>query len=176
MINEYIIYGLYCPFTDNLHYIGKSSCGMTRPMQHLNESHSEKISEWVTQLKFIAYKPIVRILEKCNKDNIDEREKFHIQKALDEEEYLLNIAHNYTHTILKQSEYKCDDADTFLIGKKIREARIIAKLSQCDLSKMAGIDRTTLVRIEKGNKQISVKNLKEVLNVLGFELAINSKT
>jgi hypothetical protein len=26
-MNKYLIYGLYCPFTDNLHYIGKSSIG-----------------------------------------------------------------------------------------------------------------------------------------------------
>ncbi len=34
-------------FTDNLHYVGKSTVGMSRPMQHMALYHSEKINVWV---------------------------------------------------------------------------------------------------------------------------------
>ena len=41
--NKYLIYGLFCPITDELHYVGKSSNYLLRPLQHLTDSHSEKI-------------------------------------------------------------------------------------------------------------------------------------
>jgi hypothetical protein len=62
-MQQYIIYGLYCPFTDNIHYIGKSTVGMLRPLSHMTKSHSTKINEWVSQLKVLGYKPIIKILE-----------------------------------------------------------------------------------------------------------------
>jgi len=174
-MDKYIIYGLYCPFTNKLHYVGKSSHGMTRPLQHLNKSHSEKIGEWVIQLKFIGYKPIVKILEECNENNVDEKEKIWIQKAIDEGQYLLNITHNNTLTILKQKEYENEDTDILIIGKTIKDARVNLGFTQNNLSEMAGIDRSTLYRIERGNKQITIKNLKEILRVLDYELIIKSK-
>lgn len=174
-MDKYIIYGLYCPFTNKLHYVGKSSHGMTRPLQHLNKSHSEKIGEWVIQLKFIGYKPIVKILEECNENNVDEKEKIWIQKAIDEGQYLLNITHNNTLTILKQKEYENEDTDILIIGKTIKDARVNLGFTQNYLSEMAGIDRSTLYRIERGNKQITIKNLKEILRVLDYELIIKSK-
>ena len=122
-MNKYLIYGLYCPFTDNLHYVGQSSTGMTRPMQHLTEFTSQKIYEWVSELKFLGYKPIIKILEECNEDTINEREKFWIKKSKEEGCYLLNITHNHTRNILLQKEYVFGDSDIMAIAKIIRETR-----------------------------------------------------
>jgi DNA-binding XRE family transcriptional regulator len=174
-MNKYLIYGLYCPFTNKLHYIGKSSSYMIRPLQHLNDSHSEKINEWVQQLKFLNHKPIVKILEECTEENFNEKEKEWIKKSNEENCYLLNVAHNYVDKVISQKEYEVEDVDMLLIGKTIKEVRINAELTQEKLSEMAGIDRSTLRRIERGNKQITIKNLKCVLNVFGFEMIIRKK-
>lgn len=174
-MNKWIIYGLYCPFSDKLHYIGKSSSYMLRPLQHLNDSHSEKINEWVQQLKFLNHKPTVKILEECTEENFDEKEKEWIKKSVQNGHYLLNVAHNHANKIISQKEYEVESIDMLLIGKTIKEARIDAKLTQETLSKMADIDRSTFFRIENGNKQITIKNLMGVLSVLGFEMIIRKK-
>ena len=168
-----IIYGLYCPFLNTLHYIGKSTYGMTRPLQHLTGSHSEKINEWVNQLKLLGNKPIVKVLEECNDDDIDERERFWIKKSINENCYLFNIAHNVTNKITTQKEYQINDVDILIIGKTIKEARKKNGLNSIELSKLSGIDRSTLYYIERGDKQITLRNLKKVLNVLGYEIQIN---
>jgi len=175
VMNKYIIYGLYCPFTDSLHYVGKSSSYMIRPTQHLTESHSEKINEWVSQLKFLGHKPIIRILEECTETNIDERELAWIKKSADEGCYLLNTVHNHTNKILLQREYELENVDVLTIGKMINEARISAKLTGIELSQMAGIHRQTLRSIENGDTKVSIGNLKGVLNILGYDIIIRKK-
>jgi hypothetical protein len=86
-----IIYALKCPFTNSIHYVGKSTIGMIRPLQHLKKSHSEKVSEWVNELKKIGHAPVVSILEYVAiSDDIDTRERYWIQKELNNGSYLLN--------------------------------------------------------------------------------------
>ena len=168
-----LIYGLYCPFTDELHYIGKSSKGLIRPLEHLIKSHSDKINEWIQQLKFLGHKPIVKILEVCNKTNLNDREKVWIKKS--KNCYLLNVANNSTNNILNNQEYEFNDSDILTIAKIIREARKNAEYTQDYISKMAGISRKTYWRIENGNKHIVYNSLKNVLNILGYEIKIQKK-
>ncbi len=175
-MNKYLIYGLYCPFTDNLHYVGQSRTAMTRPMQHLTEYTSQKIYEWVSQLKFLGYKPVIKILEECNEKNINEREKFWIKKSKEEGSYLLNITYNHTKNILLQKEYEFGDADIMAISQIIRETRKERNILQEELCQAAGITRPTLHMIEKGNSQTIYNNLRKVLDVLGFEITIKKKS
>jgi DNA-binding XRE family transcriptional regulator len=171
-MNKNLIYGLYCPFTDNLHYIGKSTTCMTRPMQHMIESHSEKINEWVFQLKILGYKPIIKILEECTENNLDEKEKEWIKKSINEGCYLLNVAHNHTDNIINKKEYVFEDADIKIIGETIKKSRYHQNLRQEDLCKMAKISRPTLIMIEKGNKRTKFYTIKWVLDVLGYQIVI----
>jgi ribosome-binding protein aMBF1 (putative translation factor) len=174
-MNKYIIYGLYCPITDNLHYVGKSSSYLTRPKEHLTMSHSEKINEWVTHLNFLGYKPIIKILEECTETNIDERELAWIKKSADEGCYLFNSSHNTVNAVTLQKEYLLEDSDILNIGKTINEVRRELDISQVDLAKMSGIHRETVRTIIKGDLQITIRNLKAVLNVLGLELVVRKK-
>jgi DNA-binding XRE family transcriptional regulator len=141
-------------------------------MQHLTESHSEKINEWVTQLKLLNYKPIVKILEECTEDNLNQKEIDWIIQSSNDDCYLLNHAHNRTNIILNQKEYEFENADLMMIGVMIREERIKLNLTQGDLSKLSNISRRTLVSIESGDKNIGVHNLKKILNVFDFEIII----
>lgn len=171
-MNKSIIYGLYCPFTDNLHYVGKSTSGMLRPMQHMSLSHSEKINDWVKQLRFLGHKPIVKIIEECSEDNIDEREIFWIQQSINDNCFLLNISNNSIKEIIKQDVYKFEYDDILEIGETIKNIRKQSEFSQNNLARAAKIDRKTIYRIERGDKQVTIKNLKKVLTVFGFKLTI----
>jgi DNA-binding XRE family transcriptional regulator len=174
-MEKFLIYGLYCPFTGNLHYVGKSTTCLVRPMQHMTESHSEKINEWVSQLKMLNSKPIVKVLEECTENNLDEKEKTWIKKATSDGCYLLNIAHNSTNKITSKKEYVFDDNDVMIIAETIKNGRHYHNFTQDDVCAMARISRPTLSMIEKGNKKALYNNIKKVLNVLGYELTIKIK-
>lgn len=45
-MKDKLIYALGCPITSEVHYIGKTEKGLTRPFQHLKDSHNGKIREW----------------------------------------------------------------------------------------------------------------------------------
>lgn len=168
-----LIYGLYCPFTDNLHYIGKSTICMVRPLQHMKESHSEKINIWVSELKLLGYQPIIKVLEECNEnDNLDDKEKWWIDKANEDGCYLLNVRNNTADNIIMQKEYDFNDSDIFRIAKIIRETRYNLNIRQEDLCAMANVSRPTLSMAEKGNKKIVFYNLKKILNALGYEIIV----
>jgi len=169
-----IIYGLYCPFTGMLHYIGKSTVYMARPLQHLSNSHSEKINEWVAELKVLGYKPDIKILERCTDENIDEKEKEWIENSINNGSYLLNVAHNRTYKITDKPEYFNENIDFLRISQAIKDARKLKGISSSALSEMAGISRPTLVSLEKGYSAISVLTLRKVLKCLGFELCIKA--
>jgi DNA-binding XRE family transcriptional regulator len=169
-MQQYIIYGLYCPFTDNIHYIGKSTVGMLRPLSHMTKSHSTKINEWVSQLKVLGYKPIIKILEECTIDNIDELELYWIDKTSKDGAYLLNSTHNSATWILGKGNYVFEYSDIKTIGQEIRRIRKMFNISQETIATICEIDRSTLVRIENGDKQVCIKNIHRVLHVLGLEL------
>ena len=84
MKSQRLIYSLSCPFTNQVHYIGKSTQGMIRPLQHLTNSHSEKVQEWVNDLKGIGHAPVVNVLEYVPlEEDLDGRERWWIQRELD---------------------------------------------------------------------------------------------
>ena len=57
-----IIYGLRDPRNDVYQYIGKSTVGSKRALQHLIKSHSEKVNEWVANLNENWLYPLVDII------------------------------------------------------------------------------------------------------------------
>ena len=52
---ENIIYGLRDPRNDVYQYIGKSTVGKNRPLQHLCKSHSDFVNKWVEELASKRY-------------------------------------------------------------------------------------------------------------------------
>ncbi|MDZ7626073.1 MAG: helix-turn-helix transcriptional regulator [Ignavibacteriaceae bacterium] len=55
------------------------------------------------------------------------------------------------------------------LGENIRLARLRRKLSTKQVAERAGIGRTTLYEIERGNPNVSIGNCAQVLSVLGLE-------
>jgi len=61
------------------------------------------------------------------------------------------------------------------IGPKIKELRKKRKITQANLSKLAGISRVTLGKLERGEiSTISIKTLDIILNALDFEIDFKS--
>lgn len=54
------------------------------------------------------------------------------------------------------------------LGENLRLARLRRKLSTRQVAERAGIGRTTLYEIEKGNPNVSLGNYAQVLSVLGL--------
>ena len=61
------------------------------------------------------------------------------------------------------------------IGPKIKELRKERKITQANLSKLAGISRVTLGKLERGEiSTISIKTLDIILDALDFEIDFKS--
>jgi len=180
MKSERIIYGLCCPFTNEVHYIGKSTQGMLRPMQHLKTSHSEKIKEWVNELNEIGHSPIVKILEYVPlEEDLDSRERWWIQKELNNNSLLLNsclitpmLISSNLDNILKDYDYN-DDAGYLIIGEVIKQNRKKTGLTQEEFAEKAGVALTVIRKIEQGKSNINLSSLLQILKMFGLMINVS---
>jgi y4mF family transcriptional regulator len=169
-----LIYSLCCPFTDEVHYIGKSTTGMLRPLSHLHQSHSDKIKEWVNNLKELGHKPNIKIKEYVSiNDDIDSRERYWIQYYLSNNSLLLNL--NLISPLLINSKLDdlldCTKKIEFKVGAFVKEKRKIHKLTQPELARKAGVGLRFLRDLEQGNKtHLRVDKVLDVLRLFGCTL------
>ncbi len=56
-------------------------------------------------------------------------------------------------------------------GKRIRELRQIRGISQEALADMAGLHRTYIGGIERGERNVSLKNIEAIANALSVSMA-----
>ena len=170
-----LIYGLECPFTKEVHYIGKSTQGMSRPLTHLKKSHSEKVNEWVKALSFLGQKPNIVVIEKVSiDDDIDYREAYWIQKQLSKGVLLFNS--NLVSVALVSSKLdKLVNGPTIgidPISNFVKERRIRAGLNQITFAEKAGVALTVVRKIEQGRTNINVNSLITVLSMFGAKLDV----
>jgi len=65
-MTQYQLYGLYCPDTDILKYIGITKNGLNKRLSgHLRAPTNEYISTWFNDLKLENKKPIIKQIKKC---------------------------------------------------------------------------------------------------------------
>ena len=57
-----------------------------------------------------------------------------------------------------------------LIGKRIRQLRQDRKITQEELSNLAGLDRTYIASVEAGRRNISIVNIYKISTALGISL------
>lgn len=183
MKSERLIYALYCPITDEVHYVGKSTSGLTRPMQHLSSSHSEKVKLWVSDLKDLNYAPKIKVLEYISSfEDIDLKERYWIQHFLNEDCLLLNdnlitplIINPNLDKILDGSIYG-KDIDIMKISRFIKEKRKSVKLTQKVFAEKAGVALTVVRKIEQCKTNINFDGILQVLNMFGCTVEIVRKT
>lgn len=173
-MNKRFIYGLHCPFTDDIHYIGKTTQGMIRPMQHLSNSHSEKVNQWVTELKIIGHSPIVKILENVAlSDDLDTRERFWIQYYLNKNAFLLNSSLITPILISKNFDELVGNGNwEKRVAKFIKEKRKISQLTQPEFAQKCGISLKVLRKIEQGKTNYMIDGLLQILNMFGCSIDI----
>lgn len=58
------------------------------------------------------------------------------------------------------------------IGHKIKERRRFLKITQKDLSEMAGISLRSLIQVENGSTNITIIQLSKILDTLGLTIEI----
>ena len=92
MRNTTFIYGLYCPITNELRYIGKSNDVKSRLNSHRKNS-KKLISEkdiWINSLIINGQSPLLRVIEEVKIEDWKCKEKFYIKYFLDNGCRLLN--------------------------------------------------------------------------------------
>lgn len=173
---ERLIYGLKCPVTNRMHYIGKTTQGMRRPMQHLNESHSVKIKEWVSDLNELNEKPRIVVLQEVGEgEDIDIAERVWISKYLDRGATLLNENLVIAATIrpdlddLINTDYT---SDYKAIGRFVSERRKAAGLTQEQFAEKIGVALTVVRKIEQGKTNINLDGLLDVLSMFKHTITI----
>lgn len=57
------------------------------------------------------------------------------------------------------------------LGRRVRQARMDAGFSQEELAERAGLHRTYVGSVERGERNISIKNLWALTDALGVQLA-----
>jgi hypothetical protein len=170
-----LVYALFCPIRNKPVYVGQTTQGLKRPFVHLREmSHSQKVNEWVYNLKEDGLSPVIVILEQVSDLSIlHEKEQFWILKYIGEGNLLLN-QNSITPFIVFGSIY--DNPPPSGIGEIsmfVRARRHLFHLTQIQLSKKAGVGLRFVRDIEQGTKgNFSTKVLNKVLNVLGGKLTV----
>ena len=58
-----------------------------------------------------------------------------------------------------------------LFGKRIRELRIAKQLSQEDLAELCNLDRTYISSLERGKRNVSLRNIAVLAHSLGMSIS-----
>lgn len=169
MIN--IIYGLRDPRNDVYQYIGKSTVGTERGLDHLTRSHSTGVNEWVNKLKKNWLYPFVDIIEKVKSiDDLAEREKYWINYYYGINPSLLNIQLieiSLPDRLKKEDEDKFDFLSRVIqdIPSLLRKERLCRQLSQEELSKEMKASRSTISLCECGGN-VTLKTIQDYIRTL----------
>jgi DNA-binding XRE family transcriptional regulator len=184
-MNQYLIYGLRCPKTDDYKYIGKSSSGLERAKAHLTYSHNESVNHWVAELREQGFCPLIDVLEECTEEELQIKEHFWIQYYTARGCKLMNSIF-YRGAAIEKLEQQVADAQKELdnklnkildmidemstIGGFIKFMRKRRGLNQQDLAEMAHITSRTLTDIELGKGNPSYATIEKLLDILGYKL------
>jgi DNA-binding XRE family transcriptional regulator len=175
-----IIYGLKDPRNDVYQYIGKSTVGNKRALQHLTNSHSDKVNEWVSILESKWLYPIVSIIEEVEDINdLSEREKYWINYYETINPNLLNIQSidkkiNNIKSEEDETEYQFMLKVLFKIPEILKKERIYRKLTQNEMAKEMKISRSTLSLCER-NGNVTFKIIqKYFLTLKGIDILTKS--
>jgi DNA-binding XRE family transcriptional regulator len=169
MIN--IIYGLRDPRNDVYQYIGKSTVGTKRALQHLSSSHSDRVNEWVKKLNENWQYPIVDIIEEV--DNIED--------LAEREKYWINYYHGLNPDLLNimlveaplQNIRTDDDENKFNFlslvvqdaGKILKKERLYRNLTQNDMAREMSAARSTISLCENGGN-VGLKIIQDYIRTL----------
>jgi len=161
-----IVYGLADSRNDLIYYVGKSSIGSKRALQHLTKSHSPEVNEWIEEVRYNWGNIKVIIIEEVEDINLlSEREKYWIGVYSISNTSLLNKK-DYPHLINSYTD-KDDEKFSFFkdsilfAGEIIKKRRLALNVTQGKLAKVSQVNRSTISQIEN-NFSVSLDSLKKV--------------
>lgn len=165
-----LIYALHCPIQSKPVYVGQSRVGIDRPFDHIKErSHSVKVNDWIKTLKRQGLEPIIFILEHdFDEKYIDDKEKFWINKYLNQGHLLLN-QHSVSATFYEVTEFDKVEYDfLFDVRMYVKGRRKMLKFTQKELAERAGVGLRFLRALEQGYKSnFNTASIEKVLLLLG---------
>jgi y4mF family transcriptional regulator len=168
-----VIYVLKCPFTKEVHYVGKSKNGMTRPISHLKKSHSIKIQEWVNELSVLGYKPEIEIVLYLSEiEDLDSAERMIIQRYLAKGCILLNSSLVKPLTILPNLD-ELDYKGVGNISTFLKQKRKNINLTQEELANKSGVALTVVRKLEQGKTNVNLDGLITLLSMFGCKIDVS---
>lgn len=166
-----LIYGLRDPRNDVYYYIGKTSVGNNRPLQHLLKSHNTMVNDWVNQLESLGLVPAIDVIERdIPLENLAEKEKFWINYYYELNADLFNImllSETINKVRTQEDDAKFNSLISLIIdiGNLLKNERISRKLTQDELAQKAGVSRSTISLCENGNN-VTIEAIKKYLVAL----------
>ena len=66
MGTKFELYGLYCPFTDEVKYVGITKMGLGRRLSsHVSHPTNKLMEEWIYDLKQKNTRPLIKLIKEC---------------------------------------------------------------------------------------------------------------
>lgn len=177
MTKKILVYGLFDPDTQQLRYVGKSSCGIRRAKMHSypsvlrSEQHLPK-SRWIAKLlrRGVTYE--ICILEECEKEEeLNEAERFNIAYYRSIGCDLLNICPGGEGGGHKNSEYQIQCVRNALTGL-VRPPETRARMREAQLRRQQEIRESPelIARVSAVHKQAAIlRRIREGKNVISEE-------
>ena len=171
-----IIYGLRDPRNDVYQYIGKSTVGNKRALQHLTKSHSEIVNDWVKELENNWLYPHVDIIEEVNDLNeLPEKEKHWIEHYHNINPNLLN--RQGIKTSIENGRTEEDEEKFNFLFRTVSELpnilkkeRLFRNLTQEEVAKEMGMNRWSVSMCENGNGVNFSTIIKYLLVLKGYDI------
>lgn len=172
---ERIVYALYHPVKSVPVYVGKTINGIDRPWKHITEkSHSNKVNDWVKELKEHSMQPVIVVLDRADDDvTLDKKETFWINSFINDGFALLNH-HLINPAYFSLSYYKGDDylSEVRVFIKRKRKEN---NLTQLDLANKAGVGLRLIRDIEQGKKtNFNTDVLQKIISLFGCRLTVSN--
>ncbi len=154
MVN--IIYGLRDPRNDVYQYVGKSTVGLRRPLEHLTNSHSKRVNDWVKMLGSNWQYPLIDIIEEVEKvEVLVEREKYWINYYYNLNPDLLNFQEKkITIQNIRDEEHEKNVWSLIRIlgdaPRILKSERLYRNMTQKEMADAMGVSRSTVSLCENG--------------------------
>ena len=58
-----------------------------------------------------------------------------------------------------------------IVGNNVRKYRLLAKMTQAEMARRMGVDRTYISGLEKGERNITIETLAQAAKALGVRVA-----
>jgi len=67
------------------------------------------------------------------------------------------------------------DYEQYLVGFKLKQARLEREISQDELTRLTGIDQATISKIENGRMNLSIKTIMKIVRALDAKISFSIK-